>query len=659
MTITLRANKSQALTFVELDGNFTDLDGRTTTLEGAYVKTVNGVSPSSNAVTITTANITENTNLYYTNARADARIAASSIRGLNDVDYTGTPTTNHVLTWDGDSWVSAAPPGLGGGEANGGNNLGSSGSSVFSAKVGADLQFRKIIGTAPIVATQNTNDITLTWVPAGDVNVNTQKIINVVDPTANQHAATKAYADLKLALTGGTMSGAIAMGTAKITGLGDPGANQDAATKVYVDTADNLRLLLAGGTMSGNIAMGTNKITGMGDPTSAQDASTKAYVDAQVSSLNSDKIIEGNSQVEVIDGGTGSVVITVDGVAEQTIVAASTTFGGSLIIPNNGNIGTASDTDAIAITAAGAVTFSQEVIVTGNLTVNGTTTTLNTATLQVDDGLIMLQRSLGANPNTNDLGIIMERGTTGANAFIGFDESADKFVLGTTTATGDATGNLTIDTSSVAASTLLVHTVEATNFSGNVTGNASGSSGSCTGTAAVATAVTVADESTDTACNVVFVTAATGNLPPKTGTNLTFNSANGTLATTTFSGIATSAQYADLAEIYAADAELAPGTVVVVGGDAEITTAGPDDAYLAGVISTNPAYLMNSAADGAPVALIGRVPVRVVGAVSKGEAVFATHNGKASTNGQGPIVGIALETNSDLGEKNVECMLKV
>ena len=658
MTITLRANKSQALTFVELDGNFTDLDGRTTTLEGAYVKTVNGVSPTSNAVTITTANITENTNLYFTNARADARIAAAGITALSNVDYSGTPTTNHVLTWDGDSWVSAAPPGLGGGEANGGNNLGSSGSAVFSSKVGADLQFRKIIGTAPIVATQNTNDITLTWVPAGDVNVNTQKIINVVDPTANQHAATKAYADLKLALTGGTMSGAIAMGTAKITGLGDPAANQDAATKVYVDTADNLRLLLAGGTMSGNIAMGTNKITGMGDPTAAQDASTKAYVDAQVSSLNSDKIIEGNSQVEVIDGGTGSVVITVDGVAEQTIVAANTTFGGSLIIPDAGNIGSVSDTDAIAIAAGGAVTFSQEVIVTGNLTVNGTTTTLNTATLQVDDGLIMLQNSLGANPNTNDLGIIMERGTTGANAFIGFDESADKFVLGTTTATGDATGNLTIDTSSAGASTLLVHTVEAA-LTGNVTGNVSGSSGSCTGTAAVATTFTVADEGTDTTCFPVFATAATGNVGGKTDSVLTYNSANGTLGATTFSGIATSAQYADLAEIYTADAELAPGTVVTVGGDAEITTAGPDDAYLAGVISTNPAYLMNSAADGAPVALVGRVPVRVVGNVNKGEAVFATHNGKASTNGQGPIVGIALETISDLGEKNVECMLKV
>jgi hypothetical protein len=83
----------------------------------------------------------------------------------------------------------------------------------------------------------------------------------------------------KLALAGGTMSGAIAMGTSKITGLGDPTANQDAATKTYVDTADALKLSLTGGTMSGAIAMGTSKITGLGDPTANQDAATKVYVD--------------------------------------------------------------------------------------------------------------------------------------------------------------------------------------------------------------------------------------------------------------------------------------------------------------------------------------------------------------------------------------------
>ena len=91
----------------------------------------------------------------------------------------------------------------------------------------------------------------------------------------------------KLALAGGTMSGAIAMGTNKITGLGNPTANQDAATKTYVDTADALKLSLTGGTMSGAIAMGTSKITGLGDPTANQDAATKIYVDGILGSATS------------------------------------------------------------------------------------------------------------------------------------------------------------------------------------------------------------------------------------------------------------------------------------------------------------------------------------------------------------------------------------
>ena len=102
-------------------------------------------------------------------------------------------------------------------------------------------------------------------------------------PSANLHPATKAYTDtadaLKLNLSGGTMSGAIAMGTSKITGMGDPTSNQDAATKAYTDTQRDTRLALSGGTMSGAIAMGTNKITGAGDPTSAQDVATKNYID--------------------------------------------------------------------------------------------------------------------------------------------------------------------------------------------------------------------------------------------------------------------------------------------------------------------------------------------------------------------------------------------
>jgi hypothetical protein len=93
----------------------------------------------------------------------------------------------------------------------------------------------------------------------------------------------------------------------------------------------------------------------------------------------------------------------------------------------------------------------------------------------------------------------------------------------------------------------------------------------------------------------------------------------------TFSGIATTAKYADLAEIYIADEDYPPGTVVVFGGEKEITTTiVAHDTRVAGVISTNPAYLMNSEVQGLPVALTGRVPCLVQGPVKKGDVLVTS-----------------------------------
>jgi hypothetical protein len=92
---------------------------------------------------------------------------------------------------------------------------------------------------------------------------------------------------------------------------------------------------------------------------------------------------------------------------------------------------------------------------------------------------------------------------------------------------------------------------------------------------------------------------------------------------------ATSAQYADLAEMYVADADYPPGTVVEFGGVEEITqTVSPCSTAVAGVISTNPSYIMNSGQQGKyvlPVALTGRVPCRVQGPVSKGDVLISSN----------------------------------
>ena len=132
--------------------------------------------------------------------------------------------------------------------------------------------------------------------------------------------------------------------------------------------------------------------------------------------------------------------------------------------------------------------------------------------------------------------------------------------------------------------------------------------------------------------------------------------ASGDIYARFFQGTATSANYADLAEKYLADADYAPGTVVSVGGEKEVTAAKPGDIVL-GVVSTNPAYMMNSElAGGTYIALKGRVPVKVVGPVNKGNALIAGPDGcgVVSMDPTRRVFAIALETNLDLGVKTIE-----
>ena len=131
---------------------------------------------------------------------------------------------------------------------------------------------------------------------------------------------------------------------------------------------------------------------------------------------------------------------------------------------------------ALFISRQDLVTFTTangNLEVTGNLTVNGTTTTVNSTNTTLDDNLLELNS--GATSNANDTGIIMERGSTGDNAIIAWDESEDKFIVGTTTATASDTGNLSITTGTLVG-----------NIEGNVTGNVTGD---VTGNADTATAL--------------------------------------------------------------------------------------------------------------------------------------------------------------------------
>ena len=124
-------------------------------------------------------------------------------------------------------------------------------------------------------------------------------------------------------------------------------------------------------------------------------------------------------------------------------------------------------------------------------------------------------------------------------------------------------------------------------------------------------------------------------------------------------GISTQARYADLAEKYTTDKNYPVGTLMMIGGEAEAKACENGEGICIGVISTKPAYLMNSEAEGQAVALVGRVPVRITGPVNKGEAVFVADNGTASVDGNGNMIGVALESNDRHEETLVECILKL
>jgi hypothetical protein len=114
-----------------------------------------------------------------------------------------------------------------------------------------------------------------------------------------------------------------------------------------------------------------------------------------------------------------------------------------------------------------------------------------------------------------------------------------------------------------------------------------------------------------------------------TGNSIAARDAAGDITARYFVGTATAAQYADLAEKYLADEEYAPGTVVVVGGTAEVTACSMNTQAF-GVVSTNPAYMMNSElVGGTYIALKGRVPCKVAGDIKKGDMLTAGNNGYA------------------------------
>ena len=156
--------------------------------------------------------------------------------------------------------------------------------------------------------------------------------------------------------------------------------------------------------------------------------------------------------------------------------------------------------------------------------------------------------------------------------------------------------------------------------------------------------------------------ASSGTIVSRTSINETINgvpTTPGSIKATYFVGTATSAYYADLAEKYLSDENYEVGTVVMIGGEKEVTACKAGSRAL-GTISANPAYMMNSHLEGGTyIALKGRVPVKVSGPVNKGDRLVAGNNGTAvvSLIPVADVFAIALESSDDSSVKIIEAVI--
>jgi|MDTC01.2.fsa_nt_gb hypothetical protein len=342
-----------------------------------------------------------------------------------------------------------------------------------------------------------------------------------------------------------------------------------------------------------------------------------------------------------------------------------------------------------------------------NAVFNGTAT--NADKLDTLDSLSFM-RSDAATSNNTSISVLSDTGL-----YVGGDSDGRVYVSGTevrlenTTSDGDlvlrvndggvataavtidgATSVVTINTSAVATGNVTAGnliTAGTATATGNVTGGNLVTGGLVAATGNVSGGNLVTAGSITDGAIIIDNGSITGGVAGTFSTTLTINSADGATAIVnggtngvgnigaagqtfnTIHALATSAQYADMAERFHADAEYAPGTVVELGGVNEVTICQDDlSNTVFGVVSTKAAYLMNGGAGTnethPPIAMSGRVPVNVIGFVTKGDRLVSAGNGAARSANLDEVtafnvIGRALESKTDEGFGSVEAIVKI
>lgn len=382
----------------------------------------------------------------------------------------------------------------------------------LSAKGNGNIE---ILSTLEILTTKRITDSAGTNVEFGDnIEMNSNKITGVGTPSASTDAATKGYVDSN---TSSANDATITItASTGLTGSGNFTTDQSSDETITL-SIDSTVATLTGSQTFTNKTLTTPVISSISNTgTLTLPTSTDTLVGRDTTDTLTNKSISGgdNTLTNIPNSALSNSSITV---ARQGGASTAVSLGGTITFNNVANETTVAESSGtITIGLADNVTIP-DLTVSGNLTVSGTTTTLSTTNSVVSDSLIELNN--GASSNANDLGIVMERGSTGDNAIFIWDESADKFVVGTTTATGASTGNLTVTTGTLVA-----------NIEGNVTGDVTGNADTAT---ALATARNIAGNSFDGSGDITIASTDLSDT-----SNLVRNNQNNTITSTTSGGSA-------------------------------------------------------------------------------------------------------------------------
>ena len=552
---------------------------------------------------------------------ATGNVTGGNIRTVGLISSTGNVTGGNVLTG---GLISAT------GNVTGGNVLtGGLISSTGNATAGNVLTGGLISSTGNVTG-GNIIVGNILLPGTGNITVGNVKITNVATPTANADAATKLYVDEvvgNVSVTGNiTFSNTIistnlangnitltSTGTGLVTIAGTAGIIVPAgntAQRPNPPTTSTLRV----NTELTQLEYydGSNWVSSAGDTSAITnqtlngDGSTVIFtLDYEATAESILVSINGVLQTPGIDYTTTGTTLTfttapaAGDVIQVRFIAAITVI--SALVNGTSNIGIPTSSGNVTIGSGGTanvlVVDPTGVTITGNLTVSGNATLSgNILGDRIQNGTTTIDiQSVNGNAN------ITVAGTSNVAVFT----TTGVFVTGVVSATANITGGNVLTGGLISATA-------------NITGGNVLTGGLISATANI------------TGGNITL--AATGNVNCGNINNTNANGVGNIGTNTTYFNTvfakATSAQYADLAEMYAADAGYAPGTLLDFGGNHEVTaTTTSHSTAVAGIVSTNPSYLMNATLTSdhvVAVALVGRVPCRVVGTFIKGDRLVAS-----------------------------------